>query len=251
MRKPVIAGNWKMYKLLSDAVNTALDLKPLVANANHCEVVIAPVFTALKTVADRLEGSNIQVSAQDCAAQNDFGAHTGEVAPVMLKDAGCSHVIIGHSERRQFYGETDQSVNKKTQSAIAAGLVAIVCVGEHLSERESGNANSVVAGQLNTGLAGLTVADMERIIIAYEPVWAIGTGKTATPEQAQEMHAYIRQTVAASHGNDVADAVRILYGGSVKPDNIATLMSQTDVDGALVGGASLEAESFASIVNYK
>lgn len=251
MRKPVIAGNWKMYKLLSDAVNTALDLKPLVANANHCEVVIAPVFTALKTVADRLEGSNIQVSAQDCAAQNEFGAHTGEVAPVMLKDAGCSHVIIGHSERRQFYGETDQSVNKKTHSAIAAGLIAIVCVGEHLSERESGNANSVVAGQLNTGLAGLTVADTERIIIAYEPVWAIGTGKTATPEQAQEMHAHIRQTVAASHGDDVANAVRILYGGSVKPDNIATLMSQPDVDGALVGGASLEAESFAAIVNYK
>ncbi|HMT09581.1 MAG TPA: triose-phosphate isomerase [Pyrinomonadaceae bacterium] len=251
MRKPVIAGNWKMYKLLSEAVNTAVGLKPLVANANDCEIVIAPVFTALKTVADRLEGSNIRVSAQDCATQNEFGAHTGEIAPVMLKDAGCSHVIIGHSERRQFYGETDESVNKKTHATIAAGLVAIVCVGEHLSERESGNANSVVAEQLNTGLAGLTVADMERIIIAYEPVWAIGTGKTATPEQAQEMHAHIRQTVAASHGNDVANAVRILYGGSVKPDNIATLMSQTDVDGALVGGASLEVESFASIVNFK
>ncbi len=240
-----------MYKLLSEAVNTAVGLKPLVANANDCEIVIAPVFTALKTVADRLEGSNIRVSAQDCATQNEFGAHTGEIAPVMLKDAGCSHVIIGHSERRQFYGETDESVNKKTHATIAAGLVAIVCVGEHLSERESGNANSVVAEQLNTGLAGLTVADMERIIIAYEPVWAIGTGKTATPEQAQEMHAHIRQTVAASHGNDVANAVRILYGGSVKPDNIATLMSQTDVDGALVGGASLEVESFASIVNFK
>ncbi len=251
MRKPVIAGNWKMYKTLGDAVNTALELKPLVANANHCEVVIAPVFTALKTVADRLEGSNIRIAGQDCAVQNDFGAHTGEIAPAMLKDVGCSHVIIGHPEWRQFYGETDQSVNKKTHSAIAAGLIAIVCVGEHLGERESGNANSVVAGQLNTGLAGLTVADTERIIIAYEPVWAIGTGKTATPEQAQEMHAHIRQTVAASHGNDVADAVRILYGGSVKPDNIATLMSQPDVDGALVGGASLEAESFAAIVNYK
>lgn len=251
MRKPVIAGNWKMFKLLSEAVDTAVALKPLVANANHCEVIIAPVFTALKTVADRVEGSNIKVASQNCAAQNDFGAHTGEIAPVMIKDAGCSHAIIGHSERRQFYGDTDESVNKKAHAAIAAGLVAIVCVGEHLSERESGNANSVVAGQLNTGLAGLTVADMERIIIAYEPVWAIGTGKTATPEQAQEMHSHIRQTVAASHGNEVADAVRILYGGSVKPDNIATLMSQPDVDGALVGGASLEAESFVSIVNYK
>ncbi len=240
-----------MYKLLSEAVDTAVTLKPLVANANHCEVIIAPVFTALKTVADRVEGSNVKVASQNCAGQNDCGAHTGEIAPVMLKDAGCSHAIIGHSERRQFYGETDESVNKKTHAAIAAGLTAIVCVGEHLSERESGNANSVVAHQLNTGLAGLTVADTERIIIAYEPVWAIGTGKTATPEQAQEMHAHIRQTVAASHGNDVASAVRILYGGSVKPDNIATLMSQPDVDGALVGGASLEAESFAAIVNYK
>jgi len=240
-----------MYKLLSEAVDIAIALKPLVANANHCEVVIAPVFTALKPVADRLEGSNIKVASQNCAAQNDFGAHTGEIAPVMIKDAGCSHAIIGHSERRQFYGETDISVNKKAHAAIAAGLTAIVCVGEHLSERESGTANSVVAHQLNTGLAGLTVADMERIIIAYEPVWAIGTGKTATPEQAQEMHAHIRQTAAASHGNDVANAVRILYGGSVKPDNITILMSQTDVDGALVGGASLEAESFAAIVNYK
>jgi triosephosphate isomerase len=250
-RKPVIAGNWKMYKLLSEAVDTALALKPLVANASHCEVVIAPVFTALKSVADRLEGSNINVSAQNCAVQNDFGAHTGEVAPVMLKDAGCSHVIIGHSERRQFYGETDQSVNLKTISALAAGLTAIVCVGEMLEEREAGNAESVVKIQLSGSLNGLTVADMERIIIAYEPVWAIGTGKTATPEQAQEMHGYIRQVGAETHGNATAESVRILYGGSVKPDNIATLMSQPDVDGALVGGASLEAESFAKIVNYR
>ncbi len=250
MRKPVIAGNWKMYKLLGEAVDTALALKQLVANANHCEVVIAPVFTVLRTVADRLEGSNIKVSAQDCATQNDFGAHTGEVAPAMLKDAGCSHVIIGHSERRQFYGETDESVNRKTKAALAAGLIAIVCVGEHLSEREAGNAESVVKTQLAGSLAGLTVSDMERIIIAYEPVWAIGTGKTATPEQAQEMHGHIRRTVAGTHGNQVAEAVRVLYGGSVKPDNIATLMSQPDIDGALVGGASLEAESFVKIINY-
>ncbi len=239
-----------MYKLLSEAVNTALELKPLVANANHCDVVIAPVFTALKTVADRLEGSNIHVAGQDCATQNDFGAHTGEIAPVMLKDVGCSHVIIGHSERRQFYGETDTSVNQKTKAALSAGLKPIVCVGESLAERESGNAETVVKSQLVAGLDGLTVADMERIIIAYEPVWAIGTGKTATPEQAQEMHAHIRRTVAETHGSETADKTRILYGGSVKPDNIATLMSQTDVDGALVGGASLEAESFAQIVNY-
>lgn len=251
MRKPVIAGNWKMYKLLGEAVDTALALKPLVANAGHCEVVIAPVFTALKTVADRLEGSNISVAAQDCAAQNEFGAQTGEVAPAMLKDVGCSHVIIGHSERRQFYGETDGSVNQKTRAAIVSGLAAIVCVGEHLADREAGAAESVVKTQLAGSLAGLTVSDMGRIIIAYEPVWAIGTGKTATPEQAQEMHGHIRRTIAGSHGAGVADTVRILYGGSVKPDNIGTLMAQQDIDGALVGGASLEAESFAAIVNFK
>jgi triosephosphate isomerase (TIM) len=251
MRKPVIAGNWKMYKVLREAVDTALALKPLVVNASHCDVVIAPVFTALRSVADRLEGSNIKVAAQNCAVQNEFGAHTGEVAPTMLKDVGCSYVIIGHSERRQFYGETDEFVNRKTKASIAAGLNAIVCVGESLPERESGKAEEIVERQLNKGLDGLTVADMERIIIAYEPVWAIGTGKTATPEQAQQMHGYIRQTIAKTHGNAVADITRILYGGSVKPDNIAALMSQPDVDGALVGGASLEAVTFAEIVNYK
>lgn len=251
MRKPVIAGNWKMYKLLGEAVDTAVSLKGKVANATHCEVVIAPVFTALKSVSDRLEGSNIHMAAQDCAVQNDFGAQTGEVAPVMLKDAGCSHVIVGHSERRQYYGETDESVNKKTNAAISAGLTAIVCVGESLSERESGNADDVVATQLKGCLSGLTVDAMERIIIAYEPVWAIGTGKTATPEQAQEMHAHIRNVLAGTHGENTAENIRILYGGSVKPDNIVILMEQPDVDGALVGGASLDADSFAEIVNYK
>lgn len=251
MKKPVIAGNWKMYKLLAEAVDTALALKPLVANANHCEVVIAPVFPQLKTIADKLEGSNIRVSAQDCAPEAKHGAQTGEVAADMIKDVGCSYVIIGHSERRQFYGETDSGVNRKTKAAIQAGLTAIVCVGETLAEREAGNAESLVKTQLAGGLDGLTVADTERIIIAYEPVWAIGTGKTATPEQAQEMHGVIRQSISEVHGKPVADAMRILYGGSVKPENIRELMSQEDVDGALVGGASLEAESFAKIVNYK
>ena len=240
-----------MFKLLGEAVDTALALKPSVANAGHCEVVIAPVFTALKTVADRLEGSNISVAAQDCGIQNDFGAHTGEVAPVMLKDAGCSHVIIGHSERRQYYGETDESVNWKVMAALAAGLTPIVCVGEQLNERELGNAREVVKSQLAGGLRGLTVKDLELIIIAYEPVWAIGTGKTATPEQAQEMHGYIREVIADAHAAEAAKSLRILYGGSVKPENIGELMAQPDVDGALVGGASLEAESFAKIVNYK
>ncbi|HSU25852.1 MAG TPA: triose-phosphate isomerase [Pyrinomonadaceae bacterium] len=251
MRKPVIAGNWKMYKLLETAVETVSALKPLVANATHCEVVIAPVFTALKTVADRVEGSNIRIAAQDCAAESKHGAHTGEVAADMIRDVGCSHVIIGHSERRQFYGETDLTVNLKTRSALRAGLTAVVCVGELLAERETGNAETVVNRQLEGALQGLTVADVERIIIAYEPVWAIGTGKTATPEQAQEMHGCVRKTLAGIHGEDVSKKVRILYGGSVKPENIRDLMSQPDVDGALVGGASLDAKSFAEIVNYR
>ena len=251
MRKPVIAGNWKMYKLLGEAVETALALKPLVANASHCEVVIAPVLTALKTICDRLEGSSIKVAAQNCSTEQKHGAQTGEVSADMIKDVGASHVIIGHSERRQFYGETNENVNKKTKSCLAFGLTAIVCVGEMLDEREAGNAETVVKKQLVSGLDGLTVSDMERIIIAYEPVWAIGTGKTATPEQAQEMHAFLRRMLTETQGSEIAQTVRILYGGSVKPDNIKTLMAQADVDGALVGGASLEAASFAQIVNYK
>jgi triosephosphate isomerase len=251
MRKPVIAGNWKMYKLLDDAVETALKLKSLVANANHCEIVIAPVFVHLKTVADRLEGSNIKVCAQDCAAETKHSAQTGEVAADMLKDVGVSHVIVGHSERRQFYGETDESVNRKTRAALAAGLTAIVCVGETLEERESGKLFEIVGRQLADGLRGLTTSDMERIIIAYEPVWAIGTGRTAEPRQAQEMHGFIRQRLAETHGGETSDKTRILYGGSVKPENIRDLMSEPDIDGALVGGASLQAESFAQIVNYK
>ena len=251
MRKPVIAGNWKMYKLLGEAVETALALKPLTANANHCEVVIAPVFVHMKTLADRLEGSNVKIAAQNCSGESNFGAHTGEVSADMLKDVGASHIIIGHSERRQFYGDTDASVNLKTKAALTCGLSAIVCVGEMLDERESGNHENVVKMQLTGALDNLTVSDMERIIIAYEPVWAIGTGKVATPEQAQEMHGFIRRIVGEMHGKDTGDATRILYGGSVKPDNIAGLMKQTDIDGALVGGASLDAETFAQIINYK
>src|SRR5205823_6697283 len=250
MRKPVIAGNWKMYKTVADSVATALALKPLVANANHCEVVIAPVFIALKTVADRLEGSNIKVAGQNCSTEIEEGAQTGEVLAAMLKDAGATYVIIGHSERRQYYFETDLVVRKKTQAAIVAGLTAIVCVGESLAQRDQGSAESVVSGQIEGGLSGLTASDLDRIIVAYEPVWAIGTGRTATPEQAQEMHAFIRRVFAQRHSPGAADALRILYGGSVKPDNIAGLMKQPDIDGALVGGASLNADSFAKIVNY-
>ena len=240
-----------MYKTLSAAVDTALALKPLVANANHCEVVIAPVFTAIKTVADRLEGSNVRVAGQDCSTQTEEGAHTGEVMASMLRDVGARYVIVGHSERRQFYCETDEQVNRKTQAGLASGLTVIMCVGETLEQREQGSAENVVSTQLSGGLSGLTASDLDRIIVAYEPVWAIGTGRTATPEQAQEMHAFIRRVFADRHSKPAGEALRILYGGSVKPDNIAGLMSQADIDGALVGGASLKADSFAEIVNYR
>lgn len=250
MRKPVIAGNWKMFKTISESVNTALALKPLVANANHCEVVIAPVFTALKALADRCEGSNINVAAQDVSDQLKYGAHTGEICGEMLKDAGCSHVIIGHSERRAMYGDSDEFINRKLRAALHFELTPILCCGETLAERDAGNAEKVVNDQLEADLSGFSADDVAKMIIAYEPVWAIGTGRTATPEQAQQMHAYIRGWLAEKFGSTVSEGLRILYGGSVKPDNIAELMRCTDIDGALVGGASLEAESFAKIVNF-
>ena len=239
-----------MYKLIAESVATVLELKPLVANANHCEVVIAPVFTAIKTLADRLEGSNIRVSGQDCSTETKYGAHTGEVAADMLRDAGATHCIVGHSERRHIYGEKDTDVNKKALAALAAGMTAILCVGETLEEREGGEAESVVRRQLEGGLRDLTASDLDRIIVAYEPVWAIGTGRTATPEQAQEMHAFVRRVFAERFSVEAANRLRVLYGGSVKPDNIAGLMKQKDVDGALVGGASLDAETFAQIIHY-
>ena len=240
-----------MYKLLGDAVETALALKSFVANANHCEIVIAPVAVHLKTISDRLEGSNIKVAAQNCAAELAHGAHTGEIAADMLREVGCSHIIIGHSERRQFYGDTDDLVNQKVIAALQENLTAIVCVGENLHERQTGAAHATVEAQINKSLYNLTSAQMNRIIIAYEPVWAIGTGQVASPEQAQEMHGFIRQTVENQHSTQIARSVRILYGGSVKPNNIKGLMAQTDIDGALVGGASLDAASFAEIVNYQ
>jgi triosephosphate isomerase (TIM) len=251
MRKPVIAGNWKMYKTVADSVATALALKPLVANANHCEVVIAPVFTALKSVADRLEGSNIKVAGQDVAPVAEEGAQTGEVAAFMLRDVGATYVIVGHSERRQFYGETDPVIAQKVAVALAAGLQVILCVGESLQQRQRDIQVQVVAGQLRGGLGGLTASDLDRIIVAYEPIWAIGTGIAATPEQAQEMHGLIRRAFAEKISETGAAQLRILYGGSVKPDNIRGLMNNADIDGVLVGGASLNAESFAKIVNYK
>lgn len=251
MRKPVIAGNWKMYKLLEQAVETALSLKTLLADTHHCEVIIAPVFVDLKTVADRLQGSNIKVAGQNCSTEQKHGAWTGEIAADMLKDVGCSHVLIGHSERRRFYDETNESVNKKTKAALQTGLTAIVFVGETLRERESGKLFETVERQLHEGSEGIKTSDMKDIIIAYEPVWAIGTGKTATPEQAQEMHRFIRRILTQTHGKESAESVRILYGGSVKPNNIKDLMAKTDIDGAVVGIASLEADTFAKIVHYQ
>lgn len=239
-----------MHKLIAESVETAVGLRSLVAGADHCEVVIAPVFTALKSVCDRMEGSNISVAAQDCSTEPQQTARTGEICADMVRDAGASHVILGHSERRQFNGETDEIVNRKIKAAIGHGLTCILCVGEKLEEREAGDAEAVVGAQISAGLAGLTLSDMERIILAYEPVWAIGTGKTASPEQAQEMHGFIRRRLAGKHSDECASSIRILYGGSVKPGNISELMEKEDIDGALVGGASLDAATFASIVNY-
>jgi triosephosphate isomerase (TIM) len=251
MRKPIIAGNWKMFKLIGDAVAMVTLLKPLVANANHCEVIVAPPYTALESVANRLEGSNIRTAAQDLSTETKQGAHTGEICGDMLKDAGCTHVITGHSERRSIYGETDEIVNRKIRAALHFKLIPIVCIGETLEERDAGDAEKVVARQLERSLAELTANDLARIILAYEPVWAIGTGRTATPDQAQQMHAYIRQWISQRFDSNAADNLRILYGGSVKPENISELMRERDIDGALVGGASLEADSFARIVNYE
>lgn len=249
MRKPVIAGNWKLFNTIDESVALVRKLALLLADNRDVEVVVAPVFTALSRVSDALSGSGIKIAAQDCYWE-EAGAFTGEVAPKLLKDAGCSYVIIGHSERRQYFGETDLTVNKKIRAALGAGLNAIVCVGETLAERESGQAFSVIETQIRTGLAELTAEAYGHIIVAYEPVWAIGTGKTASDAQAQEIHAFIRQLIAQMSGQAVAAAVRILYGGSVKPENIKGLMAQPDIDGALVGGASLVAESFAAIVSF-
>lgn len=249
MRKPVIAGNWKMYKSIAEAVDFVTQVKPLVAAAAHCEVIVAPPFTALRAVAEAVKGSNIAVAAQNVHWDKE-GAHTGDVAPGMLLEAGCTHVIIGHSERRHDHGETDEQVNRKVKAALAAGLLPIVCVGETLAEREAGKTEEVLQRQFQGGFAGLTPQDFSRIIVAYEPVWAIGTGRTATPEMAGESHRYLRGLVRSQFGEAVAGSLRILYGGSVKPDNVAGLMAQEEIDGALVGGASLKPDSFAALVNY-
>jgi triosephosphate isomerase (TIM) len=240
-----------MYKTIPEGLEFVQAFRPQVVAATHCDILIAPPFTAIKTIADKFEGSNIAVASQDLAAERAPGAFTGEVSATMVKDAGAKYAIIGHSERRQFYGETDESVNKKIGAAIGANLVPIVCVGESLAERDAGRAEETVGRQLSEGLRNLTLEEASLIITAYEPVWAIGTGRTATPELAEQMHSFIRSRVREMFGDQTAEGVRILYGGSVKPDNIAALMTEADIDGALVGGASLDPETFAKIVNYK
>jgi triosephosphate isomerase len=248
MRTPVIAGNWKMYKTARQAAETIRSLADLVKGVQGVEVVICPPFTALAAAVEAAKGSPVAIGAQDCYWEKE-GAFTGQVAVPMIADLGCSHCIVGHSERRQLFGETDATVDKKIEAVLANGLNCIACVGETLAEREAGQTFAVLERQVRNGLTRhLTSA---RLVIAYEPVWAIGTGKTATPVQAQEAHAFIRQVVAEAASPAAAQAVRILYGGSVKPDNIATLMAQPDVDGGLVGGASLDAASFAKIVRFR
>jgi triosephosphate isomerase (TIM) len=249
MRKTIIAGNWKMYKTIGQSIELANGLKRELfrVDPSGIDTVICPVFTALSEVAEVVANSNIGLGAQDCYWQ-DEGAFTGEVSCMMLKDAGARYAIIGHSERRQFFCETNETVNKKLHAALGHGLIPIVCVGELLAEREAGRTFSVLEDHVKNGLAGVSAEQARALVIAYEPVWAIGTGKTATPQQAQEAHAYIRGLLEKMFDKDTAAAVRIQYGGSVKPENIEELMRQPDVDGALVGGASLKVDSFAEIV---
>ncbi len=247
MRRRLIAGNWKMNKTTSDAIELANGLKRELYKIDDVTIVACPPFTALDEVAEVVHESNIGLGAQNMHWE-DAGAFTGEVSPLMLKDLGCAYVILGHSERRQYFHETNETINKKTKTALRHSLTPIVCVGETLQEREAGKAFDVIKDHVVHSLADLAAEDMDRVIIAYEPVWAIGTGKTATPEQAQEVHAYIRALLSKSFGSDVAERVIILYGGSVKPGNTAELVNQKDIDGALVGGASLEVASFTGIV---
>jgi len=247
MRIPVIAGNWKMYKKIPEAIELVRGIQGMLSFPGEVEVVVGPPFSALHSVIEACRDSWIGVAAQNMHWE-DEGAFTGEVSAAFLKDMGCEYVIIGHSERRQYFAETDDAVNKKVASAMRHDLIPIVCVGEMLPEREDERTFEVIERQLGDGLPALDVADAKKLIIAYEPVWAIGTGKTATPDEAEEVHAFIREFLSNLFDADTADSIRILYGGSVKPDNAPELLGRTNIDGALVGGASLKAESFVGII---
>ncbi len=241
-----MAANWKMNKTLSETSDFIAEFVPKVRDVTGVDIVLAPPFTSLMLAAEKLKGTNVGLAAQDVFFE-EKGAYTGEISPLMLAHAGCAYVIVGHSERRQYFHETDDTVNRKIKAAKKAGLGIILCIGESLEEREAGKTFEILEREIRKGLDGLTP---DKMVVAYEPVWAIGTGKTATPEQAQEAHAYIREKLRVLYGNK-ADELCILYGGSVTPDNVDTLMACADVDGALVGGASLKADSFARIVKFR
>jgi triosephosphate isomerase len=250
MRTKVIAANWKMYKTPEEGCAFIQAFLPLVAGHTRDEIVICPPFVDLPAVVAAAKGSNVAIGAQNMSWEKE-GAFTGEISTAMLLGVGCTHVIIGHSERRQFFGETDETVNRKTEVALEQGLIPILCVGEVIQEREAGLTEEVLRRQIARGLGGISGRKAGgKLIIAYEPVWAIGTGKTATPQMAEEAHELIRHEVAKKLGQEIADTTRVLYGGSVKPDNANSLMSQPDIDGALVGGASLKPDSFAAVVKY-
>jgi triosephosphate isomerase len=247
MRIPLIAGNWKMFKTVSEAVVFAKELKAIVKDVMDVEIVVAPSFLAVHPVAEALRNTNIEVAAQDLFWERE-GAFTGEVSAAMIKDAGAQYVIVGHSERRRLFGETDETVNKKTGAAIVGGLTPIVCVGETLAERERNETLAVLDRQIKNAVKDLSAEQVANVVLAYEPVWAIGTGRNATAAQAQEAHRHIRRRLDQAFGSEAADRCRVLYGGSVKPDNMADLIRQQDVDGALVGGASLDVKVFSEIV---
>jgi triosephosphate isomerase len=247
MRKTVIAGNWKLNNTSKEAIELVTLLKRDLTDISEVDIIVCPVFTVLADVRDVLNETNIKIGAQNLFWE-DKGAFTGEISAPLIKDAGAEYVIIGHSERRQYFGETNATVNKKIKAALAHGLTPIVCVGENLDQRETDKTFDVIQTQCKESLEGFSAEEMKKMIIAYEPIWAIGTGKTATPEQAQEVHQFIRKLLAEMHSQELADAITIQYGGSVKPDNIKALIGQADIDGALVGGASLKRDSFVAIV---
>lgn len=250
MRKKIIAGNWKMYKTTLEAKNLVIDIKKLLSDTFDVEIVVCPPFTALLTIYLEVKNTNIFLGAQDLFWEKE-GAYTGEISPVMLKDLGCKYIIIGHSERRQYFKETDEDVNKKIKSAINYELNPIVCVGEKLEEREKGETHSVVRRQIMKAFEGIEKKNMGNIVIAYEPVWAIGTGKNATGEDANNVILFIRSLIKEKYGEEISNIIRIQYGGSVKPENIKEFMEMPEIDGALVGGASISCESFAKIVKFK
>ncbi|MHB1315945.1 MAG: triose-phosphate isomerase [Christensenellales bacterium] len=249
MRKPIIAGNWKMNMTPGQAAELVEALIPLVKDAK-CEVVVCPAFVCLSVVKDHLAGTNIKLGAQNMHWE-EKGAYTGEVSPVMLNALGVEYVIIGHSERREYFAETDGSVNKKIKSALAHDLLPIVCVGETLQQREEGITETWVSGQVKAAFEGIDASDVEKIVIAYEPIWAIGTGRTATPEDANAVVGLIRKTIASIYGQGIASKIRIQYGGSMNPKNVTELMAMEHIDGGLIGGASLKAEDFSKVVNYE